>query len=238
MRNMADILNWDDFSPDRGGPQKPCALRRLGPPGGPARISPPNRTGVGQRRCHELEEQHESKRTRIQRPGHGRARPGHPGRRRIDRHHQEAVRRHQARDHRGEPPRVPGNAVHGARHRRAHQRRDPVRRDAAPEDPRRRAVSRSCSPSRASSRHQGRHGRQAARRLPRRDDHRRSRRAARAPRGVPQARRAFREVARRDRHRRRRYRRVSRSTPMHTRSPATPRCARKRASSRSSNPKC
>ena len=86
--------------------------------------------------------------------------------------------------------------------------------------------------------HQGRHRRQAARRLPERDDHRRTRRPARAARRVPQARRALREVARGHRHRRGHSRRSSPSTPTRMRSRATPRCARKRTSCRSSSPKC
>ena len=86
--------------------------------------------------------------------------------------------------------------------------------------------------------HQGRHRREAARRLPERDDHRRPRRAARAPRRVPQARRALRQVARGHRHRRGLSDAVRASTPTRTRSRATQRCARKRTSCRSSSPKC
>jgi fructose-bisphosphate aldolase class 1 len=43
--------------------------------------------------------------------GHGRARQGHPGRRRIHRHHQEALRRHRRRVDRGQPPRLSRDAV-------------------------------------------------------------------------------------------------------------------------------
>ena len=42
---------------------------------------------------------------------HGRARQGHPGRRRILRHHQEALRRHRRANHRGQPPRLSRDAV-------------------------------------------------------------------------------------------------------------------------------
>ena len=42
---------------------------------------------------------------------HGRARQGHPGRRRVHRHDQEALRRHQRGMHRGQPPRLSRDAV-------------------------------------------------------------------------------------------------------------------------------
>ena len=55
---------------------------------------------------------------------------------------------------------------------------------------------------------------------------------------VPQARGALRQVARGHRHRRRHSRRGSRSMPTRTRWRATPRCARKTTSCRSSSRKC
>ena len=86
-------------------------------------------------------------RTGSHRPGHGRTRAGASWRptNRAARSRSASTRSSSS------PPRrtrrsVPGNAVHGTRHRRAHQRRDPVRRDAAPEDPGRRRRSRSCWP--------------------------------------------------------------------------------------------
>src|SRR3954470_959889 len=57
----------------------------------------------------------------------GRARQGDPRRRRIHRHDQEAVRLDRRGEHRGDATRLPADAVHDARPRRAHQRRDPVR---------------------------------------------------------------------------------------------------------------
>ena len=48
----------------------------------------------------------EPRRTEQGRRSHGRARQGHPGRRRIHRHHQEALRRHRRRIDRGQSPRL------------------------------------------------------------------------------------------------------------------------------------
>ena len=58
---------------------------------------------------------------------------GHPRRRREQRHDQEALRLHRRRVHRGQPARLPRDAVHRRGRRRLHQRRDPLRRDDPPE---------------------------------------------------------------------------------------------------------
>ena len=86
--------------------------------------------------------------------------------------------------------------------------------------------------------HQGRRRQQAARRLPRRRGDRRPRRSARPPCRIRRHGRALREVARRDPHRRRHADATAACSPTRTRSPATPRSARKRASCRSSSPRC
>ena len=52
------------------------------------------------------------------------------------------------REHRGEPPRLPRDAVHHRGRRGVHQRRDPLRRDDAPEGEGRHAASRRCSQQR------------------------------------------------------------------------------------------
>ena len=118
------------------------------------------------------------------------------------------------------------------------QRRHPLRRDAPPVVGGRDAVRR--APRRAGDhpRDQGRHRREAARRRSRRDGHRGARRPARAAGGVPRPRRALREVARRDHDRGRAFRRRTASRRTRTRSPATPRSARSKGSSRSSSPRC
>ena len=75
-------------------------------------------------------------------------------------------------------------------------------------------------------------------RWPRARRSRRARRAARATRGVPRARRALRQVARDLLDRRPTGRASTASGRTPTRSRATPRCARRRGSSRSSSPRC
>ena len=85
---------------------------------------------------------------------------------------------------------------------------------------------------------QGRPGREAARARRGRDGDRGARRAARAARGVPRARSALREVARDVLDHRHACRASTASGRTRTRSPATPRSARRPGSSRSSSPRC
>ena len=66
-------------------------------------------------------------------------------------HHREALRRARRREHRGEPPRLPRDAVHHAGGGRVHQRRHPVRRDDPAEGRRRHAARGSPRQARASS---------------------------------------------------------------------------------------
>ena len=58
---------------------------------------------------------------------------GHPRRRRERRHDQEALRLDRGRVDRGEPPRLPGAALHDRGRRGVHQRGHPLRRDDPPE---------------------------------------------------------------------------------------------------------
>ena len=138
-----------------------------------------------------------------QRPRHRRGQQGDPGRRRVDRHDQEALRLHRRGVDRGEPALLPQPAVHGARHGGLHRRRDPLRRDDSPVVGRRHAVRRAARVEGRRARHQGGHGREGACAAPRRDRHRGPRRVARAAGRVPRARRTLRQVARGDHDRRR-----------------------------------
>ena len=110
-----------------------------------------------------------------------RRRQGHPRRRRVHGHDQEAVRRDRRRVDRGEPPRLPEPPLHDARHGGVHRRRHPLRRDDPAERRRRDAVRRSCSPRRASSRASRSTPARSRSPASRRDGHRGPRRAARAP---------------------------------------------------------
>ena len=133
---------------------------------------------------------------------------------------------------------LPRPALHDAGRRGVHQRRDPLRRDDPPDGRRRDAVPGAARLEGHHPRDQGRQGREAARARRGRDDHRGARRAARAARGVPRARRALREVARDVLDRRTPCRASTASGRTRTRSPATPRSARRPGSSRSSSPRC
>ena len=122
-------------------------------------------------------------------------------RRRVERHLRDALQIGRRRVHRGEPPHLPRPALHHAGRRAIPVGRDPVRRDAAPEDQRRRAVRRVPQEEGHPPRHQGRCRREEPAALARREGDRRPRRPAQAPGGVLQARRALRQVARGDHHR-------------------------------------
>ena len=120
------------------------------------------------------------------------------------RHLRDALQVDQRRMHRGEPPRVPRPALHHAGHRAIPRGRDPVRRDAAPEDQRRRAVRRLPGEEGHHSRHQGRcAARRTCRSRPGEKVTEGLDGLRQAPRRVLQARRALRQVARGDHHRRR-----------------------------------
>ena len=109
----------------------------------------------------------EPRRTQQGRRGHGRARPRHPGRRRILRHHQEALRRHRRRMHGRQPPRLSRDAVPLDRGDvEIHLRRHPLRRDHPPERQGRHAAGQADREGGRASRHQGRQGHQAAAVLP------------------------------------------------------------------------
>ena len=120
-----------------------------------------------------------------------------------------------------------------------HQRRHPLRRDVPPEHRGRHAVPAPARRPGHRARHQGRHGRQAARGRRRREGHRGPRRPARAARRVLRAAaRGSRSGARSSSIDGERPERATASTSTPTRSPATPRSARRRASCRSSSPRC
>ena len=133
---------------------------------------------------------------------HGGAGQGHPGCRRKLRHHQEALRFYQGREHRRHPPRLPRDDV--PLHRGdedPHLRRHPLRRDHPPEGQGRHAAAQAHRGRRLPAGHQGRRRHQAASLLARRGDHRRPRRPARPHQGLRRARRQIRQVAGRHRHR-------------------------------------
>ena len=101
------------------------------------------------------------------RDSHGGARPRHPGRRRIHRHDQEALRRDRRGIDRGQPARLPRNAV--PLHRgdvEIHFRRHPLRRDHPAERQGRHAAGQADREGGRAARHQGRQGHQAAAGLP------------------------------------------------------------------------
>lgn len=136
-------------------------------------------------------------RRRLRQPVHRRAR-GHrqihrgprerdPRVGRVQRDDGQEARVDRRREHRGEPPRVARAPLHGPRARKLHLRRDHVRRDALPEDRRRRRVRQSPQGPGHRARHQGRHGARAAPRDRRRDGHAGARRPRREVRRVLQA---------------------------------------------------
>ena len=145
----------------------------------------------------------ESRRTEQSGAGHGRARQGHSGGRRILRHHQEALRRHRRGIDRGQPPRLSRDAVPLGRRHEAHLRRHPLRRDHLAEGQGRHAAGRDHQEGRRHSRHQGRRRHQAAAELPGRTRHHRPRQARRPAAEILRAGRALRQMAGGDRHRRR-----------------------------------
>ena len=89
---------------------------------------------------------------------------GDPCRRREQRHDEQAPEGRGRGAERGDAPRAARAALHDRGRRRAHQRRDPLRRDLPPEHGRRHALPAAARRARRDPRHQGRHGRQAARR--------------------------------------------------------------------------
>ena len=185
-----------------------------------------------------MERRDESRRAEQSGAGHDRAGQGHPGRRRIHRHDQEALRRHQRRMHRGQSPRLPRDAVPLDRGHAAHLRRHPLRRDHLAEGQGRHAAGRAHQEGRRAAGHQGRRGHQAAAELPGRTDHRRSRQAAGPAAEILRAGRALREMARRDRHRRR-HSDLHRDPHQRARARALRRALPGGATScRSSSPKC
>ena len=90
--------------------------------------------------------------------GTGCAGQGHPGRRREQRHDQEALRHDRVRVDRGPAPRVPRDALHDDRRGRPRQRRDPLRRDHPPERLRRSSARQDPRVAGHHPRHQGRQG--------------------------------------------------------------------------------
>ena len=86
-----------------------------------------------------------------------RERQGNPGRRRVDRDDQEALRRDRRRVDRGEPPRLSEPALHDRGHGGVHRRRDPLRRDDPPALRRRHAVRRAARGEGGRAGDQGRH---------------------------------------------------------------------------------
>ena len=145
----------------------------------------------------------ESRRPQQSGRGHDRARQGHPRRRRVHRHDQETLRCDQYRMHRGQPARLPRDAVPLGRGHEAHLGRDPLRRDDLAEGQGRHAARRDHQEGGLDPRHQGRRGNQAAAELPGRSHHRRPRQARRPAAEILRAGRAVCEMARGDRHRRR-----------------------------------
>ncbi len=135
--------------------------------------------------------------------GHGGARQGHSRRRRILRHHQEALRRHRRGVDGRQSPRLSRDAVPLGRRHEAHLRRHPLRRDHLAEGEGRHAAGRTDQARGRDPRHQGRRRHQAAAVLPRRSGHRRPRQARRPAAEILRAGRALRQMARGDRHRRR-----------------------------------
>ena len=108
-------------------------------------------------------------------PGDRRTRQGHPRRRRVERHDQEALRLDRRRVDGGEPPRLPRAAVHRRRASSDHISGVILFDETIRQSSRRRhAVPEAAGRPGDHPRHQGRHRREAARRR---------RRARRSPRG-------------------------------------------------------
>ena len=179
-----------------------------------------------------------SARATRHRTGDRRRPQGHPRRRRVHRHDQEALRLDRRRVDRGEPPLLPAASLHRAGDGGRDRRRHPLRRDDPPVGRRRDAVRRG-------ARGEGRHSR--ASRSTRARTTRPASRARRSPRGSTgsaDGSRSTADSARASRSGARSSRSATASRRSHasartrTRSPATPRCARRPGSSRSSSPRC
>ena len=185
--------SWRIHSKARSGGSHPFRRRRI--------RAMPGATGQAQlvqrRLSHDANDD-----TGAGRLGHGGAGQGHLGGRREHRHHQEALRLDQSREHGRQPPRLPRDAVPLQRgDEEPHLRRDPLRRDDPPEGQGRHAAAQGHRGVGRAARHQGRRRHQAAPLLSRGADHRGPRRARQAHRRLRRAGREVRQVARRHRHR-------------------------------------